>query len=151
MTLVSDSTWAAYRNILKAFHDDFNQETLTWRRYTKVIGQFTEDNTSTSEDLPLKVLVGYNFFRKWPVIRKKDVGELHDQNLIVLINLDYLQEEGYLDVNGNFIYERSQDLFLINGVLYRSEGDTNVSQAGTKPTHIQIILREEERATDENA
>ena len=47
----------------------------------------------------------------------------------------------YLDSNGYFIFNWSEDRFIINGIPYKPDGDTQVAQAKDEAIVFQIILK----------
>ena len=47
----------------------------------------------------------------------------------------------YLDRNGYFTFNWSEDRFIINGIPYKPDGDTEVAQAKDEAIVFQIILK----------
>ncbi len=148
MAYISDADWAKYREIINSVHDDFNQDNLTWRRANSTqVALFNEQAENNYTDIVLKALVGYNFFRTWPMTRHSESGELDNQNMVVYLNRDYLSKLGYLTPEGHFNYRPDKDTFIHRGIEYKCEGDTLLAQAKDTPLLIMLILRREELKT----
>ncbi len=147
--LISTAKWAQFRKLISDAHDTLSQETITWRRFTRsTVPRYREDSDgSIFTDIALKCLNGYNYFRTWPLTRHTAGGELDAENMIVLLNKDYLKNLGYLTSQGYFDYRTDLDLFFHRGIKYRPEGDTFISQAFDDPLFIMLILVREEIAT----
>ena len=147
--LVSNTKWAQFRKLIRDAHDTLSQDVIIWRRYTQnTVPRYREDDDgSTFVDINLKVLNGYNYFRTWPLTRHTLGGELDAQNMIILLNKDYLSDLGFLTLKGYFDYRADRDLFFHRGLKYRGEGDTFLSQAFDDPLFIMIILVREETLT----
>lgn len=146
--LVSDAKWDAFRDLIKDAHDTFNQDTITWRRATKSVPRYFEDNIITSyTNIELQCLIGFNSFRTWPLTKHTESGELDEQNMYAMFSKDYLEELGYLNSEGYFNFKAGADLFIHRGILYKPEGDTFFSQAGSDPLHVVIVLSREELFT----
>jgi hypothetical protein len=148
--LITDAEWQKYRDIIDGIHTDFNQDTLLWRRYPKSIPRYFEYAKGTPVDVSLQVLIQYNWFRGWPITRRTEEGEMDEQNMVVLINIKYLSDNGYLNSNGYFDLDADKDRFIHNGYEYKCEGDTLVAQAKDTPLLIQLILKRKTRATSVN-
>lgn len=146
MDRVGSAKWGNYKKLMKDAHDTFNQAEVIWRRYTSfsVNQDFNEDKSEQYSDVLLKVLFGYNFFRTWPITKHSTSGELDNQNMIMLINREYLNDRGFLADSGYFNFDPSNDRFIYQGIIYKSEGDTALSQAPSDPLHIQLVLKREE-------
>jgi hypothetical protein len=145
---IPQAIWKRYRKIIRDAHDTFSQDVVIWKRAVEVVLLYNEDNNiSNYDNVELKVLIGYNYFRTWPITRKTGAGEIDEQNMIIIINKDYLNELGYINAQGMFNFKPDKDLFLHRGILYKPEGDTPISQAYDDPLHVLIILRREETET----
>lgn len=143
---MNSSAWGKFKAIIDRFHSVVNQDNLIWLRHTPQVTLFNEEESSLAPtSITLKVLIGYNFFRTWPITRHSESGELDNQNMVVLINREYLRSLGYLTPQGYFNFRPDKDYFLHDGIKYKSEGDTYLSQAGeTTKLFIQLILKREE-------
>ena len=148
MAFVTEEAWQKYRDIINSVHDDFNKDILIWRRNVPVtIPLFNESPLNEYQDINLKVLIAYNYFRTWPITRHTNTGELDNQNMAVYINRKYLQDLGYTTDQGYFNFRPDKDIFVHRGIHYKCEGDTLIAQAGSLPLLIQLILRREEIPT----
>ncbi len=151
MDLVGNTNWARFKTLIQEdAHDTFFQDTITWKRYIEGIDEFMENDVENFNNVDLKCLINYNDFKVWPVNYTTETGELDRQNTVLLFSLKYLNGLGYLNANGNFIYNQSADRFLVNGQIYKATGDTLVSQAKDEPLLLQINLSKEEIPTGSN-
>lgn len=143
--LIPDSVWTTVRGIIRDAHDTFNQDTITWVSHTQTtVARYNEDDPGyTPTNIELKCLLGYNYFRTWPMSRFEEEGEIDEENMIVLFNKDYLSDLGYLTSEGYFNYKGDRDLFIHRGIKYRPAGDTLLSQAKDNPLFLMVILRRE--------
>lgn len=124
---ISNAEWANFRNIINGVHEDFNQAILIWKKLDKKIDRFKEEAASYT-DIQLKCLIQYNVFRTWPMTVETDAGSLDGESITVFINNKYLSDLGYLLPNSSFKFDPGVDLFDYKGQLYRSSGETPVSQ-----------------------
>ena len=147
MQLISDEQWAMYRATMKDAHDTFHKKEIIWNRLISDLDRFGEDYPDNFVPTPLLVLCNYNYMRSWPVTMATDAGKLDRESVQILINKDYLREQGYLNANGYFDFRRNEDTFTMDGITYRDAGDTAVSQAGSDDILISIILKREETPT----
>lgn len=149
MAKIGVTRWNRYKNIINQAHEDFNQEVLSWFRHVPTgVTLFNEGIQDNYTEISLKVLMGYNSYRTWPITKHDgDSGELDNQNLIVFMNLEYLRKEGFLNSEGYFNFNPANDYFQIKGIRYKGEGDTDLSQAYDEPLMFGLVLRREEEVT----
>lgn len=147
MIRINQVQWAKYRQLMLDAHESFNGNNLTWKRKTAGISRFGEDPVYTFSDINLKVLVQGNYFRNWPITQTTESGEIDKENVLVLINKDYLSGLGYLTSNGYFNFNPGEDRFILEGLKYKAFGDSTVSFDYNSSIHIAIILKREETAT----
>lgn len=139
--LIPDSTWNNYKDIINGIHEDFNQDDLIWERSRGGIDRDGEDNSTERFSLiTLKVLFQYNQTRVWPLTKFADTGLLDKESVVALININYLNNLGYINANGNFDYNQDADRFVHKGIRYKSAGDTQLSQAKDTPLLFMVIL-----------
>jgi hypothetical protein len=146
--LVGNSVWAQYKSIINDGHDTFNQDQIIWLKSRGGIDRNGEDNLT--EQFAVVTLLGlfdYNAFRKWPINQTTDTGELDRQTEVILLNIKYLRDSGYLTPAGNFNFQQDADRFIHKGIKYKSTGQTPISQAKDEPLLIMIILSREEILT----
>lgn len=142
MFKVPDSAWAKYKSIIQNFLDqDAGLQDITWARHIDQILSHGEDVTPQYTLIPIKALGYYNAFRNWPINKSSVSGELDDENLSILISRKYLSSAGYLNADGYFNFNWVEDRFVINGIVYRPTGDTQVSQAKDQAIVFLIILK----------
>ena len=140
---ISDADWDNYKAIINDAHNIFNQENITWVRYTSGLQRFGEDDPSsvTISQIVLKCLVNYNVYRSWPLSEESTSGQLDKESIAAIFNRSYLASLGYINANGNFIIDPGKDYFIHRGVKYRCAGETPAAQAKDEPLLIYVILR----------
>jgi len=152
MNVIGATNWTEFKRIINedAF-DTFFQDTIIWRRSLGGIDRFMEDKlTERFTDITLKCLIQYNHFRVWPTNVTTVSGELDRQNVVILLNLKYLLDLGYVNANGNFNYDAAADRFVLDGMILKSAGDTKISQAFDEPLLFQLNLSKEETDTSKS-
>lgn len=137
---VKNADWDRYKHVVQKFlEDDSGRQTIGWCRHIDQMLLMGEDKAPKYTLILIEALCYYNAFRNWPINKATVSGELDDENLVILIPksaiLDYLGPSGYLKFNW------SEDRFLINGIPYKPDGDTEVAQAKDEPIVFQIILK----------
>lgn len=147
--MLTTAQWTAYRNIINQAAESFNNDTITWRRFTRGLQRYGEDDGSNNNytDITLNCLIAYNVFRTWPMTSETTSGALDKENIVVILNKDYLDGLGYLNVDKFFKMDPGKDIFIHRGIEYRSAGETEISQAGDDPLLYYIILSREESNT----
>lgn len=144
-SIIPDSVWKLYKDIVSNFIDnDAGKQQIIWKRYITQPLPFGEDFGESYESIPLDVLVGYNSFRTWPVNLATTSGELDNQNLAIWVSANLLKNRGFLNSNGYWEFNRSYDRFIINGIEYKSSGDTQVAQAKDEALLFMVVLKREE-------
>lgn len=139
---LSDRTWAKYKSIIFEFMDqDAARQNITWVHKLDQILPFGEDIQPSYYVRNIEVLCYYNAFRNWPINRETTTGELDEENLSILISKQYAESKGYLNKNGYFDFDWSEDRFVINGIVYKPSGDTQVAQAKDEALVFLIILK----------
>jgi hypothetical protein len=148
MKLITDEQWGNFRKTMKDAHDTFHQKPMLWKRLISDLDRYGEDyNEDNFDTVELLVLCNYNYMRSWPATMATDAGKLDRESVQVLINKDYLRELGYLNADGYFDFKANEDMFILDGKLYRDAGDTPVSQASNDDILVSIILKREETPT----
>jgi hypothetical protein len=142
--LVSDRDWDAYRSLMMDAHDTFHQKDIVWKRATTDISIWGEDPTTPYVDVHIKGLLNDNYRRSWPITQATDAGKLDRESTQLLLNKDYLRNNGWLNNDGYFDFKRDEDLFVIDGITYRPSGDTPTGQAHDDEVMFAIILKREE-------
>ena len=103
--------------------------------------QLLEDDSPRYYNIPIEALCYYNAFRNWPINKATVSGELDDENLSILISKNYIEQIGYLNQEGYWNFNWSEDRFVINGIVYKPSGDTQVSQAKDEALVFLVILK----------
>lgn len=146
--LIGAAVWAQYKSIINDGHDTFNQHEVIWLRSDGGLDRHGEDNeTEQFTVVILKGLFEYNYFRKWRVTNPTDTGEIDAQTEVLLLNLKYLRDNGYLTAANNFNYQIDADRFIHDGIKYKCVADTKISQAQDEPLLLMLVLQREEIMT----
>lgn len=148
MDLIGNNKWAQFQSIIKNANDTFGQAIVIWRRSKGGLDFYGEDNsTEEFEDIELKGLFNHNFFRTWPITFTTEGGELDRQNTVLILNVDYLIENGWADEYNRLKYDAAADRFIYNGLVHKAMGDSEISQAKDGHLLFQLILKREEKQT----
>lgn len=140
MSLISDSDWLEYTNLINEVHSDFNQDIITLFKKDPKLNRYSEENIGYTK-ISLLGLIQYNIFRTWPMTKETTAGGLDEESIAVYFNNKYLSDNGYLTSNGNLDFDPGLDYFEFNGVRYRSAGETPVAQAKSLPLLTILILK----------
>lgn len=139
---VSNKVWDNYKKIITNFLDiDAGRQTITWAKAVDQLLSHGEDSTPKYYNIPIEALCYYNSFRNWPINKATISGELDDENLSILISKSYIEQIGYLTSEGYWDFNWSEDRFVINGIIYRPSGDTQVAQAKDEALVFLVILK----------
>ena len=149
--MLTPAQWASYRDVINQASEGFNKDTVTWRRHIRGFQRYGEDTVANENytDISLNCLIAYNLFRTWPMTSETTSGALDKENIVLILNKDYISGLGYLNSNGFFAVDPGKDTFIHRGIRYRSAGETEVGQAGDDPLMFYIILSREESYTGE--
>lgn len=139
---ISDAQWARFKRIIDEFHDDAFQDEVKWSRLVPQIKRAGEDRVNpTYNSTTIKGLFYYNYFRTWPITEYVINGEYDKQSEVLLLNLEYLKENGWLDDKLRFAYTPYSDVFEHRGQTYEATGDSFISQAKGTPLLFMVILK----------
>lgn len=139
---VSNKAWDKYKKIITNFLDmDAGRQTITWAKAVDQLLSHGEDSTPKYYNIPIEALCYYNSFRNWPINKATISGELDDENLSILISKSYIEQIGYLTSEGYWDFNWSEDRFVINGIIYKPSGDTQVAQAKDEALVFLVILK----------
>ena len=149
MSFLTDAEWQEYRDVINEFHEDANQETVTWRKHINVLDRYGEDKDGgpSYNDTPLLALVQDNFFRSWPINDATVTGKIDQESVMLYINTQYLVDTGYANAAGQLVFDPGKDFFIVKGVTYKVYGELTSAQAKETNLFNLIILRREEIAT----
>lgn len=120
---------------------DAGRQTIVWAKNVNQLLTHGEDYIPKYYRIDIEVLCYYNAFRNWPINRSTIAGELDDENLSILVTTDYIRELGFLNKEGYWDFNWSMDRFVINGIVYKPTGDTQVAQAKDKALVFMVILK----------
>lgn len=151
MKLMSDKHWKMHNDAVNTFHNDAFQQKVIWKKNVVRTNIYNEDYGQKYEDIEILGLIQYNQFRAWPITRATDSGEIDKQNCLLYINNNYLTESGLVNEFGQFKYDAGKDFFIVNGVKYKSMGDSQAAQVeNSNPQLFFIILKREDLDTGDN-
>lgn len=145
-SLLTQAQWDRYKSIIRDAHDTFNQTNITWKR-SNGWDPFNEGN-DTYTDITLEGLFFNNFYRRWGMFRAEDFGEIDPQDTVLILNWDYLSENGWIDGNGNFAFDAGMDIFVYEGLQYKAKNYTKLSQASDRHLLVMISLVRQEETTE---
>jgi hypothetical protein len=149
--LVTATQWDMYKNLMRDAHETFAQKPIVWKRSRGGLDRYGEDNASERfTNINLKGLLQYNAFRTWPINRTSEQGEQDKENVMLILNKQYLQELGYINANGNFAFDPAADRFVFDGRVHKALGDTDTSQDDNEGLWTSIILKREELNTGQS-
>lgn len=120
---------------------DAGRQVITWKRHIDQIGAFGEDDGNQYLDVQLEALCYYNVFRNWPINKPTTSGELDDENLTIYVTKRQIESLGYINSDGYWQFNWSEDRFVINGIVYKPSGDTQVAQAKDEALCFIVILK----------
>lgn len=137
---VKNVDWDRYKHVVQKFlEDDSGRQTIGWCRHIDQMLMMGEDKSPKYTLVLIEALCYYNAFRNWPINKATVSGELDDENLVILIPKSSIKK--YLNDEGYFQFNWSEDRFIINGIPYKPDGDTQVAQAKDEAIVFQIILK----------
>ena len=139
---ISNKAWDKYKRVVQDFMDiDAGRQVIHWYRHVDMQLPFGEDLGDIYIDNEIEALCYYNAFRNWPINRATNTGELDEENLSLYVSAQYLYQHHYTNSDGYWDINPSEDRFLINDILYKPSGDTQVAQAKDIPIAFILILK----------
>ena len=144
---MTEADWNMHKNAINTWHEDAFQQEITWLRNIVNRDHNGEDGNFRQESVVLKGLVSYNFFRSWPIDQQTDTGEIDKQSCMLILNLKWLGDNGYLNGENQLDFNQGDDRFIIDGIKHAPSGDSQIAQAKTDPLLFFIILKREEVET----
>lgn len=72
--MITPNQWADFRKAMKVAHDSFNQQIIIWQKALIIDNPFGEDSGRKYQDIQLKGLIQYNWFRTWPANTETKTG-----------------------------------------------------------------------------
>lgn len=147
MKNMTPKQWKMHIDTINDFHEDAFQQDIIWVNNITTLSKHGEDNNIKSRTINLKGLVYYNVFRSWPIDQGTDSGDLDKQSCMIYLNKKWLEENGYLNNDGEFAFNPDHDRFIIKGNKYFPSGDSDVAQAYDNPLLVFIILKRDQIPT----
>lgn len=142
---VPTKEWDKYKSIINDFIDeDAGKQPFVWLRKLNQPLAYGEDGGIRYLPVILEGLFQYNYIRTWPANKSTLSGELEGENMVLYISARMLRENGYVNEFGYPDLNWSEDRFLLNGKIYKPDGDTQVAQAKDEALLFFIILKREE-------
>lgn len=141
-SLVPNKSWDRYKKIITSFMNvDAGRQTILWAKNVNQLLTHGEDYIPKYHQIEIEALCYYNAFRNWPIDKPTISGELDEENLSILVTVDYIRQIGYLNADGYWDFNWSMDRFVINGIVYKPSGDTQVAQAKDQALVFMVILK----------
>ena len=145
MSRISNTDWQRYKNLMDVnMHEDMGQHPIKWLQYGE---PFKNDRWAEGKIKPqysvtdIVGLIYFNDFRKWPSDDEKTTGKSDSQTAFIYLNKNYLEENNWLNDNGYFAYNPGGDLFVIDGIVVKPFGDTQVAQTRDATLWMTITVR----------
>lgn len=152
--LISAADWGLFKEAINDASDTFNNTLVTWRRWAYGVDPFMEAETGSYSDVEIEALFSDNYFHSWPITYTTTNGELDRENTVIILNTQYLSDNGYLNSEGNFNFKADKDRFIYKGIVYKCHGWIDMAQAGeasnSQKLLFMIILKREETPTGIN-
>ena len=151
---IPNFVWAQFKTLIdvSAKNNFFNEE-VTWRRFQYRVDRYGEDEEEPgTDDETLEALMFYNFFRTWPIDKVEETGQIDRVSVTMILNRAWLDENDFLDDEGNFNFQM-EDRFIHRGIVYKDSGYTLVSQSKEPltgkgdPLLVMVILVRDEIET----
>lgn len=146
---MTQADWDAHIDAINSFAEDAFQQEVTWIKSASTLSKNGEDDINRTISLMIKGIIQYNYFRSWPSDKKDVAGEVDGESCLIYLNLKYLNDMGYLNANNQFKFSPVLDRFVIEGLTYKADGDSQTAQAGDKPILHFIILKREELTSEQ--
>lgn len=141
-SFIPNKVWDRYKGIITNFMDqDAGRQTIIWAKNVDQLLTHGEDYIPKYFKIEIEALCYYNAFRNWPIDKPTISGELDEENLSILVTTEYIRELGYLNKDGYWDFNWSMDRFVINGIVYKPSGDTQVAQAKDQALVFMVILK----------
>lgn len=145
MTRVRLVDWKRYKKIVGDFVDqDAGKQPFIWLSKIEQPLAYGEDGGVKYCPIVMEGLFHYNFIKTWPNQTQLTSGELDLTNCVLYISAQLLRKADYLDKYGYWIFNKSEDRFVLNGKVYKPGGDTQVAQADSEALLFFIILQRED-------
>lgn len=142
---IPTAAWDRYKKIVQDFIDvDSGKQPFIWLRHIDQPLLYGEDSGTLYTPISLEGLFQYNYIKTWPSNGSSIPGEVDTSNVVLYISKQLLEENGYLDKDGYWDFNWSEDRFILNGKVYKPDGDTQVAQASDTPILFFIILQRED-------
>jgi hypothetical protein len=134
------SPWKKHQALHRAYFEGTAGTEVIWRRLKKNYDRFGEGESRKYQEIKLKVIPGYNDFRTWPTTNFTEAGAVDKESMYLLINRDYLKELGYINSRGNLDFDPVYDKFVLHGLIYKADGDTNIAPSYDQSLYFLLIL-----------
>jgi len=138
--MVPKSQLDEFRALHKEYFDDQALQPIIHKKKTRRISRRGSDDSTKFTNVSMVGIISYNFFRTWPSTKNDVQGDWDNQNMVLMFHKDYLIENNFVNEKGNLDYSPGEDKFIINGVIYKDAGFTDVSQVANSPIFEHIIL-----------
>jgi hypothetical protein len=141
--LLEKGDFQDFKDLMGEVNKTFNTKVLVWFSMAATMDRYGEDPINGYIPNVLFVGVNYNYMRNWPATVANESGKDDKESTQVLINKQWLRDQGFLTPYGYFNFKPDDDLFVMDGLVYRCFGDTASAQSGSDDILITLILRRE--------
>lgn len=147
--MVPRTSWTRYKKTVTDFIDvDSGRQPFLWLQKFDQMLAFGEDVGERYQPVQLEALIQYNYIKTWPTMGTSISGEVDTTDIVLYISHKLLNTNGYINKYGYWNFNWSDDRFIINGQVYKPQGDTQVAQAHELALLFRVILR---RVNDEES
>ncbi len=138
--------WGRYKDIVTRFIDEeAGKQPFLWLRKIQMPLAYGEDKGIVYEPVQLDGLFQYNYIKTWPMANNSMSGEIDINNTVLYISAKVLRVGGFLDQYGYWNFDWSEDRFILNGKVYKPDGDTQVAQAKDEALLFFLVLQREDQ------
>ena len=150
MHFMKPEDWKRYQDTMNLWQKDAFQQEIIWKRFILFRNKHGEDTDPVFEDIVIKGLLQYNYFRAWAVTQATTTGEIDKETCLLYLNKEYLRENELLTPEGNLNFDPAMDRFIVEGIEHKSAGESTAAQAYDKTLFYFIILKREETNSGNN-
>lgn len=148
---ISKNTWDKYRDVVNDFIDkDAGQQPFLWLKHRTGGMKYSlpqphgEDSMLDYTPVNLKGLFHHNYVRVWPYNIYSPSGALDNTSTVLYISKRQLEEGGYINEHGNWVFDNILDRFIFAGQVYKPAGDTPVAQIDEYSLLFFVVLQVED-------
>lgn len=147
--MVSRASWSRYKKTVTNFIDlDSGKQPFLWLKKFDQMLAYGEDSGEKYQPIQLEALIQYNYIKTWPTMGISVSGEVDTTDVVLYISFKLLKSNQYINQYGYWDFNWADDRFILNGQVYKPQGDSQVAQAHEMALLFRVILR---RTNDEES